>query len=198
MRKIIYTSDIENLVKTFIHGKVEIHLFDPEELIVEDKELDNFRRAKFPRVLVNMTAGSLESTAFETFDYIIDFGALYALELGDFKKGAYKFINNGDGTIRYLFPKDQKTADFLSLSPKAPLTEKVKVGVEKYLFGIRFFRWMISGEFSLYHKHDLLEPETARDFGASDELTIEQQEEPKMKVAKERSFASAMSFSAIF
>lgn len=195
MKKIIYTSDIQNLVKSFIQGKVEIHLFDPEELVVEDQELDNFRRDKFPRVLVNVAPGALEYVVFDTFDYVIDFAGLYDDDLGDFKKQKYKFINNGDGTMRYLFPKDLVTPDFISVSNQASFSEKLKTGMEKYLLGIRFFRWMISGEMSIYHKHALLEPTIARDFGDPTKVEVIEEKQQKINTAKEKTFMTSMSLS---
>lgn len=150
LKKIPYT-DLLLLGKLFCGEKSKISVYDPFHCVI-DPEAEGYydQEEKFyseanDTVVFNFSYESLKRSVKSTF--IFDF----FLKSSD-KQGLYYFINNPDGTIRWIYPASSKKPYFLELYNAGTLKGTVYKYLVKLAFSGGFRKQISSGSFFLQQK----------------------------------------------
>ncbi len=83
--------------------------------------------------------------------YILDFSNQYSVSK-EYTKDSFYYINNPDGSMRWVFPQDLKYPTFLSFYNVSSLKSKATVWLIKIAFKIGVQKLITSGSFHIYSK----------------------------------------------
>lgn len=83
--------------------------------------------------------------------FVLDFSNQYVLG-EEYTKESYFYINNPDGSMRWVFPQSLKFPTFLSFYNISSWKSKLNAYVLKLAFKLGIQRLFTSGSFQLYHK----------------------------------------------
>lgn len=124
-RNIIYCQDVNELVEVL-------------EKIDSKFTLANFSNESFPKIINHPLS-----------EGVFDFSKK---KNNTFTK--FYFINNPDGSMRWVFPKDNQTPCFLNLYNGSGWKAKLFETGAKFLNTINFLKSIVDGEFSLFFKEE--------------------------------------------
>lgn len=152
MKREIHSSDIELLMQLFVPKKYDLHIFDPNDLLVFDKDFEFCKGQDAVKVLVNLAPEVIACDGFslEDFDYIFDFGK--GRLKCDLEEKTFHYINNTNRTMRWLFPKSLKKASFLNFFNSNSIKAKALSMALKVGFQSPIRPYLKSGAFKLYYK----------------------------------------------
>jgi len=138
---------------TIIFGEIPTNEFPPNEKVVfiqDETELTHFMAGiETSFTLINYASElSINPKAFDLLEGVID--------LSKKSKSLYQkyfFINNPDGSIRWFFPKSNKTPCYLNLYNGSGWKANLFVKTSKFLSKIKGFSIISDGQFSVYQKN---------------------------------------------
>ncbi len=76
-------------------------------------------------------------------------------QLSGYKSKRYEFINNPDGSIRWLIPEQARQATFLSFYNASTLKAKVISKIIKMAYNTGLKRFIVNGSLSVYYRDEL-------------------------------------------
>ena len=163
MHQLVFSSDLVLLAKLFGPKVDWICVYDPQQrlkrnaeakLVITD-EVEALQQwlnshPKQQCLFVDLAdQPMLEVYCMDNVPFILRF-SLQAME--ETAKGEYLYINNPDGTIRWLFPAENRTAGFLNLYNSASWKAKLYRMLVPIAFKLGAKRMICNGSFSLFHK----------------------------------------------
>ena len=159
--KIILKTDLDILNKILFPNSKRIVVFDPDNIssFSPDK---NFEFCQDEKKLTSILKNIDSNFTFASFaKFSIPEIKKYSLLEGifDFSKKRsntftkFYFINNPDGSMRWVFPKDNQTPCFLNLYNGSGWKANLFSTASKFLNSINFLQPIVSGQFSVFFKN---------------------------------------------
>lgn len=156
MKENLRLSDLEILLKTLIGEEYQLFVFDPY-LKLESDIIFNLKKTNenAPLVLVNLADEIVgyKNMDLSEFDYIFDFGNKNSSP--DFKTTVFSYVANNDGSMRWIYPSENKTASFLNFYNASTFKAKVISSGIKTAFTLGLSRLVAKSSFSILHKKEL-------------------------------------------
>ena len=146
-------SDLVVLTRIFVGKSCNLYLFDPELKCEFDLEEEKDGGEEAPKVLVNL-GGEIErfkTHSLEEFDFIFDFSN--KISQGSFKHHDLNFIQAPNGTVRWVFDKKDRKANFLRFYTNGTLRSKIIRAGIKLAVSMKLSKW-VSQSFQLLRKQD--------------------------------------------
>lgn len=156
MKKKILLSDLQLILKLYAPKNAALFIFDPFQRLINDVEFpltpvnDNS-----PKVLVSLAEEVIcyKGLQLNEFDLVIDFGSSELPTVFHLKQ--LNYINNPNGSMRWLYANDNKNASFLSFYNAATTRAKLISKAIKCAFKLGIKKLIQSGQFSIYYKQEL-------------------------------------------
>lgn len=148
----IFKNDLDIILKFISSDKIDVVFEDYSKITdysTDDETLVTFDTKGYSKILINFSSKKLELNG---FDYIVDFGK------NDIKECSYKdysFINNNDGSMRWIFPSDIKKPTFLSFYNTQSLKTIVMSKMLRFLYFFNLGKYFCSGNFRVYYNKPL-------------------------------------------
>ncbi|MCT4582977.1 MAG: hypothetical protein N4A35_16310 [Flavobacteriales bacterium] len=156
MKENLRLSDLDILLKTLIGEEYQLFVFDPYLKLESDIAFDLKKtNEKAPLVLVNL-AGEIvgyKNMDLTEFDYIFDFENQNTNP--NFKKTTFSYIANNDGSMRWVYPKENKSASFLNFYNASTLKAKLMSQSIRTAFFLGMGSLVAKSKFTILHKKEL-------------------------------------------
>ena len=155
MKRQLNQSDLKYILHYFAPAAHQLYIFDPLNKLTEDVTLNSHNSdLNAPKVLVNLSdkISCYKHLALTDFDMIIDFGKSTVDKT--FTKKAFEFINNADGSMRWIFSK-RRISTALHFYNRSSLRSKIMATGLKVINTIGLGSLFGQGRFSVYAKSAL-------------------------------------------
>lgn len=156
MNKNLKLSDLEILLKTLIGEEYQLFVFDPY-LKLESDTVFNLKKSNenAPLVLVNLANEIVgyKNMDLSEFDYIFDFENKNTNT--SFKTTEFSFVANNDGSMRWVYPKTNRSASFLNFYNASTVKSKLISRGIKTAFKLGLSGLVSKSSFSILHKKEL-------------------------------------------
>jgi len=151
MSRKIFTSDINLLTRLFFPKHTYIELLDPlckieqDELVISNEQ-NNTEKAL---ILAPLDAKVNKSDQLNTYDYILNFGHDVKTLSSGYEACKFLYVNNPDGTMRWVFPKDLKRASYLNFYNTSSLKSKLMALFIHTFHNTFLSKAFVSGSFTI-------------------------------------------------
>lgn len=160
MKNNLLLSDILILTKVFF-SRHTLDFNDPLKKILFNKKITdiNENRNNLHSVLINNDSESI-ITKIETSqpDFIIDFSQKNNF-INGYSQAKFCYINNSDGSMRWVFPNTLETPSFLNFYCASKLRSKLYVLYVQVLFWLGLKNIIAPNSFTIYHRYSLIPDE---------------------------------------
>ena len=156
MKAEIRQSDLEILLKTLVGEDYQLFVFDPYLRLKNDKAFPlKINNENAPLVLINLAdeVVGYKNMQLSEFDFIIDFGNI-TKEKG-FNYTTFNYISNKDNSMRWIFPKTNKSPSFLSFYNASTFKSKLISRSIKIAFKLGLKNIVSKGKFTVLHQEEL-------------------------------------------
>ncbi len=155
MKNTITATDIQLMLHLFAPKQYNLFIFDPLNILVNDQDI-NFSSGdeNDPMILVSLADEVIcyKDLQLNDFEMIFDFGKSKIKSCFEQKK--FNFVNNPDGTMRWLFPQG-KLKSALQFYNVAGLRSKLIASVYRVLGTLKLGRLVSSGSLVINYRRKL-------------------------------------------
>ena len=150
----IKLSDIKLLLMIFVPEPFQIKMSDRNSSITIDELIEDQPKSK-PNVLLhsNDIEKCYSKTSVHSIDYVFDLSQSVYNDSFEYKD--FNYINNKNGSIRWVYPRDLKTPTFLSLYNSSYWKSILYCYIIRVLFFFRMESTVSSGGFRVHFKKPL-------------------------------------------
>jgi thymidylate kinase len=155
MKTKIHLSDIQLLLQLFGPKQFNLLIFDPfQKLIADVKQSAYIDDPNRPLVLVNLAneVSGYKGLELDEFEMILDFGRSEVSDV--FKQKEFEYINNTNGTLRWLYPKGKPKAALSFYNTSSTKSKLISRGI-KIAQLLKIGKFISNGRCTVHHQKEL-------------------------------------------
>jgi len=153
----VHLSDIKLITQLFFPSNLNIKLIDPAKQFISDEKIGSLKNKANDSALI-LSSKKQELNQYEDLyknDYILSFDSDINVSKLHYRSIHFNYINNPDGTIRWVFTDKLRSATYLNFYNSATRKAKLFSVFMRLFHNTLISKRFISGTFVLYTKKRL-------------------------------------------